>query len=85
MNPLCRLCKTPMVQRSEMAAALDYVAGWFAAEMVANEVRLVGFNPPPEVVDRVVAEMVCQPKLGWPDEAAARFDLAERWPDCEAL
>lgn len=68
-----------------LGTALDYVATWMTLEMVANEVRIKDFNPPAEFVDKVAAEMVCQPIMGWPDEDQARFYLSELWPDCAVL
>lgn len=64
---------------SEVREALDYIAVWFAREMY--EVMIMNFDPPAAFVDRVTAQMVCDPTLGWPDEDTARADLAANWPN----
>jgi hypothetical protein len=64
--------------------ALDYLLEWFLDEIIGNETRLIGFDPPALVVDRVCEGMVR--KHGWPDvESACEFLAEELWPDCVAI
>lgn len=59
---------------------LQYLAEWFADEVLANRMAHE-FSPPAEFVSLVIDEMIC---IGWTVDTA-RADLSDMWPDCKAL
>jgi hypothetical protein len=65
--------------------ALGYLAEWFADEMIANETKISGFDPPAAFVNLVVFCMRNDETLGWEDDETALMVLADLWPDCRAL